>query len=145
MKKLTPILLIFVPATVAYANPMVLRPAPPVSFLLAIEIVFSYVVLTFYGMAPVPTFCALVAVNIASYYGAVIHLEFEQRVHFILVEGAVVAAAETASIILLSRLAFFRKAPSVAFKWRFALFAVLGGNFISWILFSVGQMYRTVW
>ena len=139
MKRIVFILLVLVPAGVAYGNPCIVNPTSMAATIvvviaaLCLEIFITMGVLIFPGMALGPTFIALALGNVGSYLGVLSPLLYYFELPLVVVEVAVVTT-EAVFIKLISSVGTFQLDRFDGLNWRRAFLAAALGNASSYYI-----------
>jgi hypothetical protein len=140
MKKLAAFIVLLYPAASAFANP-VIDPVTGTYFIivlssaLGVEVALMAIILFFCNMEPVRSFFALLGGQLVVYF--VIFQPILSEADSLLVAEAVVVAADSAFIKLLSSFETFQTEDFKGLKWRTALICSAVGNALSYYIGTI--------
>jgi len=135
MKKLTIILILFYPAVMVYANPIV-NPIPNIGFIivlgtaLGLEVLAATTILYFCHMAFVPLLIALFVGNLIMYFA--IFQPILSTIHNVFISEAIIVFVEGIFIKVISRLDVFQLEEFKRLRLTTALIVAAVGNAISY-------------
>ena len=137
MRKWIVLFLLFFPATVAFANPVIVfDPISAFAYVmvlgstLGLEVCITTILLLFFHMSPVPVFFALLIGNLAVYFG--VFTVLLDAVPSLLIAEVVIVTIEGAFIKLISFFDRFQLETFTRLKWRYAFISAVVGNVVSY-------------